>query len=191
MLSSQVGSIGSFPDSLTILVTSMIEYESNLMHDFNGMVKHIDVLCRDCESLEKKKNKLQNKSVVTIKEHMIPHHNLSVEEATREHNEAVEYCNFYIKAVTTVSMPMIALERKERISQVFLYLSACMKAIGLSIAESSDAFFVAMKVDPTNIMKEANVVLESLSLPPLPTHRTSLSSFSSSSLDQNTLPAPP
>lgn len=66
-------------------------------------------------------------------------------------------------------MPQVTVERKERIKQLSLHMAAIVKTISAHNLMAADAFFAAMKEgDGSDAIDSASMVLESLSLPPLP-----------------------
>ena len=101
-------------------------------------------------------------------------------EKIQKHQEAITqaehalansraHCDRYIRAVTTVSLPMLVTERKRRIAELSLHLVAIVKAVSAKILSSSDVFFHAMNAGSgSEYLDSASLVLESLSLPPLP-----------------------
>lgn len=101
------------------------------------------------------------------------------EEKIQKHNEAIEaaeellesskaHCDRYIRALTTLTLPDLITSRRERIKVLALHLGAVIKSVSASTLSSADNFFKAMDSSGESAINSGSIVLEALSLPPLP-----------------------
>ena len=95
-------------------------------------------------------------------------HNEAIDQAEKILIGGKQHCDYYIRAVTMVTLPRLVTERRERIRMLSLHLGAITKAISAHILAASDTFFDSMGVEGNDYIDSASMVLEALSLPPLP-----------------------
>ncbi|GMH83279.1 hypothetical protein TL16_g09540 [Triparma laevis f. inornata] len=168
MFSTQLSSYTTAPDALNLLLVESLEYESSQMLDFHSMSKHVEKLAGDNDRNEKNLNSLRNKNTAKMTEEKIQKHNEAIEAAEKLLESSKAHCDRYIRALTTLTLPDLITSRRERIKVLALHLGAVIKSVSASTLSSADNFFKAMDSSGESAINSGSIVLEALSLPPLP-----------------------
>ncbi|GMH90077.1 hypothetical protein TrVE_jg3440 [Triparma verrucosa] len=168
MFSSQLSSYTTAPDALNLLLVESLEYESSQMLDFHSMSKHVEKLAGDNDRNEKNLNSLRNKNTAKMTEDKIQKHNEAIDAAEKLLESSKAHCDRYIRAMCTLTLPELITARRERVKTLALHLGAVVKSVSASVLSSADNFFVAMGSSGESAINSGSIVLEALSLPPLP-----------------------
>ncbi|GMI23035.1 hypothetical protein TeGR_g9668 [Tetraparma gracilis] len=169
LLSSALSCLSPCPDAINLLFIEALEYENSQMVDFGNMAKHVDKISADSDKNERSLASLQGKSTAKMAPQKVEQHEAAIAHTVKLVEESKKYLDKYIRALCKVTMPQVTVERKERIKQLSLHMAAIVKTISAHNLMAADAFFAAMKEgDGSDAIDSASMVLESLSLPPLP-----------------------
>jgi hypothetical protein len=170
LLSSSMGSLTTTPDAINLLFIECLEYEGSQMYDFGLLAKHVDKIVADCDRNEKSLSTLMTKNTTKLTDAKLLAHTECIEHTEKLVEEGKVYLDKYIRALCKVTMPAVCTERKQRIKLLSLHLAAIMKASAAHNVAASDAFFDAMRVEDGGLdaTQSGSMILESLSLPPLP-----------------------
>ncbi|GMH76584.1 hypothetical protein TrRE_jg11575 [Triparma retinervis] len=168
LFSSKVSALSNTPEALNLLLVEALDYEGSQMVDFNLLCKHVDKLASLNSSHESTLNKLKGKSTAKMNEAKLAAHEEAIDQAEKILSGSKQHCDLYIRALTMLTLPRVVAERRERIKILSLHIGAVTKAIAAHMLAASDTFFDAMGVNGNDYIDSASMVLEALSLPPLP-----------------------